>query len=49
MALGCAAASARADYINDYVQGEIGIGAAHYTTVKTAAGFSKACRTATTS
>jgi hypothetical protein len=32
MSLGCAAASAHADYINDYVQGEVGIGAAHYTT-----------------
>lgn len=32
MALGCIAASAHADYINDYVQAEIGIGAAHYTT-----------------
>lgn len=32
MSLGCAAASAHADYINEYVQGEIGIGAAHYTT-----------------
>lgn len=32
MSLGCAAAAAHADYINDYVQGEIGIGAAHYTT-----------------
>jgi hypothetical protein len=30
--LGCAAASAHADYINDYVQVELGIGAAHYTT-----------------
>jgi hypothetical protein len=30
--LAIAATSARADYINDYVQGEIGIGAAHYTT-----------------
>ncbi|MPW16896.1 hypothetical protein GCT13_08120 [Paraburkholderia sp. CNPSo 3157] len=32
MSLGCAAASAHADYINDYVQAELGIGAAHYTT-----------------
>jgi hypothetical protein len=32
MSLGCAAASAHADYINDYVQAEVGIGAAHYTT-----------------
>ncbi|APR40488.1 hypothetical protein [Paraburkholderia sp. SOS3] len=33
MTLGCAAATqARADYINDYVQGEIGIGAAKYQT-----------------
>ncbi|TCG09375.1 hypothetical protein BZM27_06130 [Paraburkholderia steynii] len=32
MSLGCAAASAHADYINDYVQVELGIGAAKYTT-----------------
>lgn len=33
MSLGCAAAAAHADYINDYVHAEIGIGAAHYNTV----------------